>query len=114
VSCCQEENLRSSGFVIIRDTKEEAYAVLDEIVNGANTDALAKFANAVKEAGQSSKEGQGMWATAGVKDLVQYNEGFRTGLIGTAEEVARRIIQLKSFGADLILVSQSYISHSDR
>lgn len=97
-----------SGFVIVRDTKAEAYALLDEIVNGANSEALAKFATAVQEAGQSSKEGQGMWATAGIKDLVQYNEGFRTGLIGTAEEVARRVIQLKSFGADLVLVSHSW------
>jgi alkanesulfonate monooxygenase SsuD/methylene tetrahydromethanopterin reductase-like flavin-dependent oxidoreductase (luciferase family) len=87
--------------------------VLDSIVNGADTEALAKFSVAVKEAGASSKEGQGMWATAGLKDLVQYNEGFRTGLIGTAEDVARRIIQLKSYGADLVLVSGTALSRNN-
>lgn len=92
--------------MLVRDTEEEALTVLDEIVNGADKTALSAFQEAVKEAGQSSKEGQGMWATAGVKDLVQYNEGFRTGLIGTKEQVARRIIKLKSLGADLVLVSR--------
>jgi FMNH2-dependent dimethyl sulfone monooxygenase len=85
--------------------------LLDEIINGANTSALAKFAESVKEAGKSSKEGQGMWATAQVKDLVQYNEGFRTGLIGTKEQVARRIVKLKSLGADLVLVRRDTYSH---
>ena len=80
-------------------------AQLDEIINGADEGALERFSEAVKTAGQSAKGGEGMWATATFKDLVQYNEGFRTGLIGTAESIARRIIKLKSFGCDLVLVS---------
>lgn len=96
--------LRCSGFVILRETEAEALAQLDEIVNGADTEALAKFQEAVKQAGQASAGGEGMWATATAKDLVQYNEGFRTGLIGTAEQIARRIIVLKSYGVDLVLV----------
>ena len=30
------------------------------------------------------------------EDLVQYNDGFKTGLIGTAEPVAERIVQYNS------------------
>lgn len=35
--------------------------------------------------------------------LVQYNEGFRTGLIGTPEQIAERIIAHKRLGVDLFL-----------
>jgi alkanesulfonate monooxygenase SsuD/methylene tetrahydromethanopterin reductase-like flavin-dependent oxidoreductase (luciferase family) len=37
------------------------------------------------------------------EDLVQYNDGFRTGLIGTPEQVARRIVEYRTLGVDLIL-----------
>ena len=37
------------------------------------------------------------------ENLVQYNDGFKTGLIGTAEQVADRIIELKKIGVDIIL-----------
>ncbi|KAK4686737.1 dimethylsulfone monooxygenase, partial [Tremellales sp. Uapishka_1] len=94
-----------NGFVILRDTEEEAVAQLNAIINGADLEAVAKFNEAVKEAGQSAKGGQGMWATASLKDNVQFNEGFRTGLIGTAEIIARRIIHLKSLGVDLVLTA---------
>ncbi len=44
-----------------------------------------------------------MWADSAFEDLVQYNDGFKTGLIGTAEQVADRIIELKKIGVDIIL-----------
>jgi len=34
---------------------------------------------------------------------VQYNDGFKTKLIGTKEQVADRILLLKSLGIDIIL-----------
>jgi len=34
---------------------------------------------------------------------VQYNDGFRTGLIGTPEYIASRIVDYKEAGVDLIL-----------
>jgi FMNH2-dependent dimethyl sulfone monooxygenase len=39
----------------------------------------------------------------GHADLVQYNDGFRTGLIGTPEQVAERIVAYRKLGVDLIL-----------
>lgn len=45
-----------------------------------------------------------MWANSSLEDLVQYNDGFKTGLIGTPEQVADRIIELKKIGVDLVLV----------
>ena len=47
------------------------------------------FGEAVKQAGKSTPEKEGMWATSNFEDLVQYNDGFRTGLIGTPEQIAR-------------------------
>ncbi|MCF5500409.1 dimethyl sulfone monooxygenase SfnG, partial [Pseudomonas syringae] len=37
------------------------------------------------------------------QDLVQYNDGFKTNLIGTPRQIAERIIELKSVGVDLVL-----------
>ena len=37
------------------------------------------------------------------EDLVQYNDGFKTNLIGTAQQIAERIVALKAVGVDLIL-----------
>jgi len=92
-----------NGFVIVRDTEEEAKQVLRDIVEQANDEAVLGFKDAVKQAGQSSAEGQGMWSESSYEDLVQYNDGFKTGLIGTAEQVADRIIELKKIGINIVL-----------
>ena len=46
-----------------------------------------------------------MWAESSFSDLVQYNDGFKTQLIGTAEQVAERVIAYKKLGVDLNLLS---------
>ena len=60
-------------------------------------------AEAVKQAGQSTADGIGNWAKSTAADLVQPNDGFKTNLIGTPEQVARRILELKRAGIDLVL-----------
>lgn len=92
-----------NGFAIVRDTEEEAVQLLRDIVSHADDQAVEGFRQAVKEAGQSSKEKEGMWANSSKEDLVQYNDGFKTGLIGTPEQVANQIIELKKIGVDLVL-----------
>ncbi|QKS72984.1 dimethyl sulfone monooxygenase SfnG [Paenalkalicoccus suaedae] len=92
-----------NGFAIVRDTKEEAVGLLRDIVANADDEAVKGFREAVKHAGQSASDGQGMWANSSYEDLVQYNDGFKTGLIGTAEEVSERILELKAIGVDLVL-----------
>ncbi len=92
-----------NGFVIVRDTEEEAKQVLWDIVANANKEAVEGFKSSVKAAGASSPEGKGMWANSSFENLVQYNDGFKTGLIGTAEQVADRIIELKKIGVDIVL-----------
>jgi dimethylsulfone monooxygenase len=92
-----------NGFVIVRDTEEEAKQVLKDIVQHANHEAVEGFKSQVQFAGKASPQREGMWANSSFEDLVQYNDGFKTGLIGTAEQVADRIIELKKIGVDIIL-----------
>ncbi|SDY40026.1 dimethylsulfone monooxygenase SfnG [Acinetobacter kyonggiensis] len=92
-----------NAFIIARDTEEEAQAVLQEIVDKANIQAVNAFGNATREAGASTTEGEGNWAKSTFEDLVQYNDGFKTNLIGTPQQIAERIVALKSVGVDLVL-----------
>jgi FMNH2-dependent dimethyl sulfone monooxygenase len=94
-----------NAFVIARDTEEEAQRVLQEIIDHADPDAVHAFGAEVKNAGQASPEREGNWAKSTFQDLVQYNDGFRTNLIGTPEQVAERIVALKDVGVDLVLTA---------
>ena len=93
-----------NGFLIARDTEAEARDVLREIIDKADREAVEGFGAAVKQAGQSTGDKKGMWQDSEFADLVQYNDGFRTGLVGTPEQVARRIIEYKKVGANLLLL----------
>lgn len=92
-----------NAFVIARDTEEEAKAVLKEIIDKANPEAVNAFGHEVKNAGAASPEREGNWAKSSFEDLVQYNDGFKTNLIGTPQQIAERIVALKAIGVDLIL-----------
>jgi FMNH2-dependent dimethyl sulfone monooxygenase len=93
-----------NAFAIVRQTEEEAKAVLADIIAKANPEAVNAFGHEVKNAGKASPEGEGNWAKSSFDDLVQYNDGFRSNLIGTPQQVAERIVALKRAGADLILL----------
>ncbi|AUH68988.1 MULTISPECIES: dimethylsulfone monooxygenase SfnG [Gordonia] len=93
-----------NGFLIGRDTESEARDVLREIVDKADREAVEGFGSAVKQAGSSTSDGKGMWQDSEFADLVQYNDGFRTGLIGTPEQIAERIVAYKTRGVNLLLL----------
>jgi dimethylsulfone monooxygenase len=92
-----------NAFVVARDSEAEARAVVEEIIANADREAVEGFGAAVKQAGQSTGDKRGMWQDSEFKDLVQYNDGFRSGLIGTPEQVARRIVEYRKLGVGLIL-----------
>lgn len=94
-----------NGFVICRETEEEAIRVLQEIQGKADAEAVEGFRQQVQNAGASTGNKSGMWADSKFEDLVQYNDGFKTKLIGTKEQIANRILLLKSLGADIILTA---------
>ncbi|EWM13837.1 dimethylsulfone monooxygenase SfnG [Kutzneria sp. 744] len=93
-----------NGFLIARDTEAEAKEVLREIVAKADVEAVEGFGSAVRQAGQSTGDRTGMWQDSSFDDLVQYNDGFRTRLIGTPEQVATRIVEYRRRGVDLLLL----------
>ena len=92
-----------NGFIIARDTEKEAQETLREIIAKANRPAVEGFGAAVQQAGNSTADKRGMWADSTFEDLVQYNDGFRTQLIGTPEQIAERIAAYRKRGVDLIL-----------
>lgn len=92
-----------NAFVIARDTEEEARRVLAEIIAKADPEAVNAFGHEAKNAGKASPEGEGNWAKSTFEDLVQYNDGFRSNLIGTPRQIAERILAFKDVGVDLVL-----------
>lgn len=93
-----------NGFMIARDTEKEARDTLREIIDKADKPAVEGFRGAVQQAGNSTGDKRGMWADSSFEDLVQYNDGFRTQLIGTPEQIADRAIEYKRRGANLLLL----------
>jgi FMNH2-dependent dimethyl sulfone monooxygenase len=93
-----------NAFAIARETEKEAREVLAEIIEKADPEAVNAFGHEVKNAGKASPEGEGNWAKSSFEDLVQYNDGFKTNLIGTPEQIAERIVALKAVGVDLVLL----------
>ncbi|KAB8349429.1 hypothetical protein FH972_023456 [Carpinus fangiana] len=94
-----------NGFVICRETEEEAVRVLQEIQGKADKEAVEGFRQQVQNAGASTSNKTGMWANSKFEDLVQYNDGFKTKLIGTPEQIADRILLLKSLGVSIVLTA---------
>ena len=80
--------------------RSEAHDVLREIIAKADVEAVHGFGEAVKQAGKSDPDKQGMWANSNFEDLVQYNDGFKTGLIGTPEQIAERIVAAQGAGRE--------------
>ncbi len=93
-----------NAFAVVRPTEEEARDVVQEIIDKALPEAVNAFGAEVRNAGQASPEREGNWAKSNFADLVQYNDGFRSNLIGTPQQIAERILDLKDAGADLILL----------
>lgn len=93
-----------NAFAIARPSESEARAVVAEILEKADREAVGAFHHEVQNAGNASPEREGNWAKSTFEDLVQYNDGFKTDLIGTPEQIAERIVALKSVGVDLILL----------
>lgn len=93
-----------NGFGVVRDSQAAAQQQVEDIIENADAEKVEGFRQAVQQAGASTRDGKGMWADSTLRDLVQYNDGFKTGLVGTPEQVAERIIEYKKVGLDLLLV----------
>jgi dimethylsulfone monooxygenase len=92
-----------NAFVIVRDSESAAAEVLAQILSQADERTVAAFRAHVQDAGASTKERIGMWANSDLANLVQPNDGFKTGLIGTPRQLIERIRAMEAAGVDLIL-----------
>lgn len=93
-----------NAFAIVRETEAEALSDLERIISQADAKAVAAFANHVQGAGASTRERIGMWANSDLANLVQPNDGFKTGLVGTPAQVLGRIRAYQAIGVDFVLL----------
>ncbi len=94
-----------NAFAIARDTEAEAHAVLEEILAQAQEQEVKKFPNMVKLSGSKYQNHQQRWAKSDFSDLAEYSDGFKTGLIGSYEQVAEKIRYFQEVGVEMILCS---------
>lgn len=88
-----------NAFVIARETEEQARAEYEEIIAAADESAIAQFR-------EKASEAKGMWQSdASIDSFVANNEGLRTGLIGSYQQVASRLRDIERAGIDMVLLS---------
>ena len=96
--------LAVNGFAIARETEEAAIRVL-RAQGRADLEAVDAFKDQVQNAGSSTSNKTGMWANSKVNDLVQYNDSFKTKLIGSSKQIADRILLIESLRVQILLVA---------
>jgi FMNH2-dependent dimethyl sulfone monooxygenase len=89
-----------AGYAIVRETEREAQEELARITNVQQS--AAGYANY-----QQWLAGTQLEQRVSLEDYSVSNRGLRSGLVGTAEQVAERVAQFESAGVDLLLLQFS-------
>ena len=89
-----------AGFVIVRNTEEEARAELQRITDVKQN--AAGYQNY-----QQWLAGTQLEQRVSLEDYSVSNRGLRAGLVGTPEQVAGRIAEFEAAGVDLLLLQSS-------
>ena len=89
-----------AGFVIVRNTEEEARAELRRITD-------VKQSAAGYQNYQQWLAGTQLEQRVSLEDYSVSNRGLRAGLVGTPEQVAERIAEFEAAGVDLLLLQFS-------
>lgn len=89
-----------SGYVIVRDTHEEAQAELARILDvGSSPEAYASY--------QDFLAGSQLESQVSIEEYSVSNRGLRAGLVGTPESVIARLRDYDAAGVDLVLLQFS-------
>ncbi len=89
-----------SGYVIVRDTEQEAQAELARILDvRASPEAYASY--------QDFVAGSQLESQVSLEEYSVSNRGLRAGLVGTPEQVTARIREYEAAGVDLMLLQFS-------
>jgi FMNH2-dependent dimethyl sulfone monooxygenase len=89
-----------AGYAIVRDTEREAQEELRRITDVQQS--AAGYANY-----QQWLAGTQLEQRVSLEDYSVSNRGLRSGLVGTAEQVAERVAQFEAAGVDLLLLQFS-------
>jgi FMNH2-dependent dimethyl sulfone monooxygenase len=89
-----------AGYAIVRETEREAQEELRRITDVQQS--AAGYANY-----QQWLAGTQLEQRVSLEDYSVSNRGLRSGLVGTAEQVAERVAQFEAAGADLLLLQFS-------
>lgn len=91
-----------NAFIIARETEQEALEEYKNILENTDPKAVEQFK-------EKAKEAKGMWQKKDdISSFVANNEGFKTDLIGSYEQVANKINKLEKAGIELILLAFRY------
>ena len=93
------QTIGMAAYVICRDTEEEALAELDRITTVKDMSGYAGF----KDFTTKSKLEQQIQ----LQDYSVSNRGLRPNLVGTPEQIAKRILEYEEAGVDLLLLQSS-------
>lgn len=89
-----------SGFVIVRDTEEQAQAELARVLDvQSSPEAYASY--------QDFVAGSQLESQVSLEEYSVSNRGLRAGLVGTPEQVQQRIREYEAAGVDLLLLQFS-------
>ena len=89
-----------SGYVVVRDTEQEAQAELARILDvTASPEAYASY--------QDFVAGSQLESQVSLEEYSVSNRGLRAGLVGTPEQVTARIREYEAAGVDLMLLQFS-------
>ncbi len=83
------------GIPICRPTDAEAQAVIETML--ANVDEATLAARKKRVSGA-----EGMWSGADRLSLLDSNEGYATGLVGSPETIIRQVTALRSIGVEML------------
>ena len=89
-----------SGYVVVRDTEEEAQAELARILD-------VKASPAAYASYQDFVAGSQLESQVSLEEYSVSNRGLRAGLVGTPEQVTARIREYEAAGVDLMLLQFS-------
>ncbi len=88
-----------AAYAIVRDTEEEAQAELDRITDVRGGAAYESYQDFISKSQLEQK--------VDLRDYSVSNRGLRPELIGTPDQVARRIVEFSDAGVDLLLLQFS-------
>lgn len=88
-----------AAYAIVRDTEEEAQAELERITDVRGGAAYESYQDFVSKSQLET--------TVDLRDYSVSNRGLRPDLVGTPDQVARRIVEFSEAGVDLLLLQFS-------